>query len=170
MMVTTSWSTKKTSPFALTFCFLSISPLKAVCLCSSKIALTCLQAILTCSADPSSLSKKNIQVQIRPALLQPKGSEKSMPQLCGSLGPCLRPGGLAPFIVLKKGNYNVNVSQQESDPGRRSRWEGGGRQGLMESGESLWVNSKLRLGSVSNPKQEKQWRKKKFTTEYGWID
>lgn len=49
-----------------------------------------------------------------------------MPQLCGSLGPCLRPGGLAPFIVLKKGNYNVNVSQQESDPGRRSRWEGGG--------------------------------------------
>lgn len=134
MMVTTSWSTKKTSPFALTFCFLSISPLKAVCLCSSKIALTCLQAILTCSADPSSLSKKNIQVQIRPALLQPKGSEKSMPQLCGSLGPCLRPGGLAPFIVLKKGNYNVNVSQQESDPGRRSRWEGGGVKGWWRAG------------------------------------
>lgn len=59
------------------------------------------------------------------------------------------PSGLAPFIVLKKGNYNVNVSQQESEP---EPIQQGGRQKVMERAESLWVNSKTASGErfISN--------------------
>lgn len=51
------------------------------------------------------------------------------------------PRGPAPFIVLKKGNYNVNVSQQESEPKKTSSEVDG------ESSQR-GLTAKRRLGSV----------------------
>lgn len=53
------------------------------------------------------------------------------------------------LLCSKKGNYNVNVSQQESEP---EPIQQGGRQKVMERAESLWVNSKTASGErfISN--------------------
>lgn len=53
------------------------------------------------------------------------------------------------LLCSKKGNYNVNVSQQESEPEPIRQ---GGRQKVMERAESPWVNSKTASGErfISN--------------------